>query len=205
MLQRTLGISSYSLVGGIGLLACTLLVPGDVAAQEEKMEEKYAAFGVAMGPGISGVLNITINRWTTPDERNLLLNTLVESGQEKLVDALRDQEETGWVRTQGGRGMGGMTRATLRYAYQFENEGKRTVVLVTDRTMRFGEVFRNTRTTDYDVSAIVMELAKEGDEEKGQGVFLFAVKFNFDEEKKQLEVEHYGIDPIRLTNIRREE
>ena len=205
MLQRIRGISLLNLMGGAILLVCTLLVPGDAKAQDDKMEEKYTAFGVAMGPGISGVLNITINRWTTPDQRAALINTLLESGQEKTVELLRDQEETGWVRTQGGRGMGGMTRATLHYAYQFENEGKRTVVLVTDRTMRFGEVSRSTRSSDYDISAIVMDFTKEGDEVKGQGVFYFAIQFKYDKEKNTLEVEHYGTDPIRLTNIKRDE
>jgi hypothetical protein len=173
--------------------------------EEEKLEERYTAFGVAMGAGVSGVLNITITRWSTPEERALLINSLIENGQEKMVELLRDQAETGFVRTQGGRGMGGMPSSRLHYANQAEQEGKRYVVVVTDRTMRIGEIARDTRSSEYDVSAIVMELTKEGDEEKGTGVFYPAVKFGFNKEKNTLEIEYLGTQPVRLTNVRRDE
>jgi len=76
-------------------------------AQDEKSEESYRAFGVAMGPGVSGVLNIHITRWSTDEERQALINSLIENGQEKTVELLRKQEETGWARTQTGAGMRG--------------------------------------------------------------------------------------------------
>src|SRR3990172_4731019 len=202
MLGKTRSLVCSSLVGASVLLAWTLLVPGDAKAQGEELEQRYRAFGVAMGAGVSGVLDITVTRWTTEDERKLLINSLVQDGQEKTVELLRKQEETGWARTQSGAGMGGMPSARLHYAYEFNEEGKRTVVLVTDRTMRIGEV--GTRSAEYDVSAIVMELTQEGDEEKGQGVFYRAVKFGFNKEKNTLEVEYLGTQPVRLTSIQRQ-
>jgi hypothetical protein len=196
-------------MAGSIVLGWTLLTPGGLKAQEEKQEEnteeRYTAFGVAMGAGVSGVLNITITRWSTPEERSLLINSLIESGQEKMVELLRDQEETGFIRTQSGAGMGGMPSSRLRYTNQAEEGGKRYVVVVTDRTMRMGEVARDTRSSEYDVSAIVMELTKEGDEEKGSGVFYPAVKFGFNKEKNTLEIEYLGTQPIRLTSIKRDE
>jgi hypothetical protein len=203
MFAKTRSLGCLSLVGLFVLLSA-LLVPGNVQAQDEKLEERYVAFGVAMGAGVSGVLNITITRWTTPDERKLLINSLVQDGQEKTVELLRKQEETGFVRTQSGAGMGGMPSARLHYAYEFNEGGKRTVVLMTDRTLRMGELWGSTRSMEYDVSAIVMEFTKEGDEEKGQGVFYAAIEFGFNKEKNTLEAEYLGTQPIRLTNIRRE-
>jgi len=203
MLQRIGGISCFSLIGGTALLAWTLLVPGHAMAQGEESEEKYRAFGVALSQGMSGVLDITVSRWTTEEERAALLQSLIENGQEKTVEMLRKQPEAGWARTQGGRGMGGQPRSILRYAYQFNDQGKRTVVLMTDRTMRLGEVANSTRSSDYDISTIVMQLAKEGDEEKGEGVFYFAVQLGFDKEKNTLTAEYFGTQPIRLTSITR--
>ena len=194
--------NSFSLVGAFVVLSSTLLVPRDARAQGEELEQRYRAFGVAMGAGVSGVLDITVTRWTTPEERALLIKSLIENGQEKTVELLRQQKETGWARTQSGAGMGGLPSSRLHYAYEFNQEGKRTVVLVTDRTMRIGEV--GTRSAEYDVSAIVMELTQEGDEEKGQGVFYPAVKFGFNKEKNTLEIEYLGTQPIRLTSIHRE-
>src|SRR3990172_8990853 len=100
MLGKTRSFSCSRLVGASVLLAGTLLVPGDAKAQGEEIEQRYSAFGVAMGAGASGVLNITITRWSTAEERALLINSLVQDGQEKTVELLRKQKETGWARSQ---------------------------------------------------------------------------------------------------------
>jgi len=76
---------------------------------------------------------------------------------------------------------------------------------VTDRNMSMAEVMRNNRSTEYEVSAIVMELEKgEDGKEKGQGTLFLATKLGFDKDKKKLEIESLGYEPIRLTNIKRE-
>ena len=49
----------------------------------------------------------------------------------------------------------------LHYAYEFEKaDGKRLVVLVAERTIGMAEAMRSTRSMDYQISAIVMELQK---------------------------------------------
>jgi hypothetical protein len=175
-------------------------------AQEEKVEESYRAFGVAMGPGAAGVLEIHIRRWSAPDERKALVDSLVQNGQEKTVELLRKQKETGWTRTQSGAGMRGWPSTRLHYAYQFpQPDGKRIVVLVTDRNIGMAEAMRSSRSTDYEVSGIVMELAKgEDGEEKGQGTLFRAAKLGFDKEKQKIEIESLGYEPVRLTQITRD-
>jgi hypothetical protein len=179
-------------------------------AQEEKaekLEEHYNAFGVAMGAGMAGVLNITINRYSTEEERKLLVESLAKDGQEKTVDLLRKQKEVGFARTQSGAGMKGWPSVRLHYAHQAQQDGKRVVVLVTDRNMTMAERASGGRSVDYDVSALVMELEPvSGDDkliEKGQGTLYQAAKLSFDQDNK-LKVEYLGTQPIRLTDIRRE-
>ena len=172
------------------------------AAQEDKLREEYRAFGVAMGPGAAGVLDIVITRWTTEEERKLLIDTLVQNDQEETVKLLRKQPETGFVRSQSG--VGRYPSVRLHYAYQFQLEGKRRVVLVTDRPIGMGEAMRNPRSTEYDISAVIMEFYQEDGKDKGEGTLLVGVKLAFDKEKNQLEVESLGSQPVRLTNIKRE-
>ena len=189
------------------LLGLTALGAQAAAAQDEKLEERYNAFGVAMSAGVSGVLNITITRYSTEEERKLLVDSLAKDGQEKTVDLLRKQKETGFARTQTGAGMKGWPSVRLYYAHQTQQGGKRVVVLVTERNMTMAERASGGRSVDYDVSAIVMELEPvQGDEklkEKGQGTFYRAAKLSFDKDNK-LQVEYLGTQPIRLTDIKRE-
>ncbi len=173
-------------------------------AQDDEVREEYAAFGVAMGAGVSGVLEIVITRWSTAEEREMLIKTLVEKGQEETVKALREQKETGFVRTRGGRGMGAFPSVRLHYAYEFHQDGKRQIIIVTDRPIGMREAARSTRSRDYDISALQMELENSGDEEQGQGTLLAAVKLGFDEENKRIEIESLGQQPIRLANIKRQ-
>jgi hypothetical protein len=193
----------------LALLGLVTLVPtGSPAApsEDEKLEERYNAFGVAMGAGMAGVLNITVTRYSTEAERKLLVDSLAgRSG--KTVELLRKQKETGFARTQSGAGMKGWPSVRLHYAHQYQQDGKRIVVLVTDRNMTMAERTSGGRSVDYDVSALVMELEPvQGDPklvEKGQGTLYQAAKLSFDKDNK-LQVEYLGTQPIRLTDIRRE-
>jgi hypothetical protein len=160
-----------------------------------------------MTQGRSGVLDIHITRWTTDEEREALARALVEEGQEKMVELLREQEETGWARSQSRTGRGGWPSTRIRYAREFpQPDGQRVVILVTDRNMSMREAARAGRSTDYEISAIVMEL-RQGDDgrEEGQGTLYLATKLEFNEETKKLEVESLGAQPIRLPNIKREQ
>ena len=55
----------------------------------------------------------------------------------------------------------------MKYVWQFEHEGKRRIVLATDRPMGFLELTRASRTTDYNVSLVVLELDPETGEGEG--------------------------------------
>jgi hypothetical protein len=179
---------------------------GFAQEQEEKVEQTFRAFGVHMGAGAAGVLDIHVTRWSTLEERKALVNSLVQNGQDKMVELLREQKETGWIRTQSGAGMKGWPSVRLHYAYQFpQPDGKRIVVIVTDRNIGTAEAMGGGRSTDYEVSAIMMELEKgEEGKEGGQGTLFRAAKLGFDKEKQKLEIESLGFEPIRLTDIKRE-
>jgi hypothetical protein len=192
----------------VPLVLAGLCAGGVVIAQEGKdeVDESYRAFGVHMGAGAAGVLDFHISRWTTLEERKLLVNSLARDGQEKTVELLRQQKETGWARTQSGAGMKGWPSVRFHYAYQFpQPDGKRLVVVVTDRNIGMAEAMSSSRSREYEISAIVMELQKgEDGKEQGQGTLFRAAKLGFDKEKQKFEIESLGYEPIRLTDIKRE-
>lgn len=195
---------------GVGI-ALAVFICGTAAAQDEEKEfrETYEAFAVAMGtsnppvipPGRSTTLQININRWTTDEERGRLFLTLIDKGQKDLVDALQDQEETGFVRVTGrASARNPFPSERLRYARQWDlGGGKRRIVLATDRYISLYEQRNQPRTRDYDVSFIVMDVDAEGN---GEGQLALGVQLGVDTEKKTLVVENFGTEPVRLTNIR---
>jgi len=167
-----------------------------VTAQTNGAPEKYDATAVNMGSGPSGMTRvlITVDRWSTAAEREKLLKTLMEKGPEKLLDAVQDQKKTGYVRGSNTLGW------DLRYAYQSPlPEGGRRVVLLTDRPMTFNEAREQPRSVDYPFTLIEIRFNKEG---VGVGKMSVRTKITMTKDKKSIELENYGIEPVRLTEVR---
>jgi hypothetical protein len=155
------------------------------------------AFAVNMsgvGRSRTETLQIVIERWSTDEERKALVDTLVESGAEKLMDALQKiKPRAGYVRTTTSLGW------DIQYAREFElPSGGRRIVFGTDRPMSFYELRNNTRSADYDFMLCEIRLGPDG---KGEGKLATATKISYDKDKKQVELENYGIEPVRLTQV----
>src|SRR5580765_8954199 len=96
----------YRLPIFLTLLAAGLITTGAVlAADKEEAVEKFSAIGVHMGKGRSSRIDIVIRRWSTDEEREKLLTTLQEFGQDKLLDALmKIRPPAGYMRTANSMG-----------------------------------------------------------------------------------------------------
>jgi hypothetical protein len=181
---------NYVLIFVITILLCNL----SGFADEQKFKETYYANAIALGKGLSSNLQVTITRWTTDEERNALLQTLAEKGQEKMIDVMRDQKETGFLRLPNTMGY------RLYYAYQTQKDNKRRIVLSTDRPVSMAEAWRNGRSMDYATTMVVLDLDENN---KGEGILGFALKLKMDPATKQLDIENYGTDPVQLKNVRK--
>ncbi len=194
----------------IAVLALVLATTASAQEKKEEFKETFEAFAVAMGTsnppviptGMSTTLQINVTRWTTDEEREKLFAVLVEKGQKDLIDALQDSEETGFVRVTGRTvSRNPFPSERLRYARQIDlGEGKRRIVLATDRYISFYEARNQPRTRDYDMSLLVMDVDAEGN---GEGQLAMGVQLSVDTEKKTLVIENYGTEPVRLTKIRK--
>ena len=194
-------------------LALALVAAASASAQEAGVEERYTSNAVAMGtsnppiipPGRTATVDIAITRWTTDEEREMLFGELVENEQQGLVNALRAQAETGWVRVTGpsrSGSMRGLPSERLRYARQIVAEdGSRRIVLALDRPISFYEATRQRRWRKYDITFIVLDLDAEG---SGSGQIAVGVQLDFKYDTKTLVVENFGSEPVRLPTVRRQ-
>src|SRR4029077_12003877 len=125
----------------------------------------------------TAVVDFTIERWSTDDERQNLLDIIVENKdpRDKLLNALQKLPKVGYIRTPTSLSW------DLHYARQNPSgDGGRQIVLATDRPMGFWEVRDQTRTIDYPFTIIEMHLDKD---DKGQGKILVGTKIYVDKKK----------------------
>ena len=169
---------------------------------KEETRESFRAFAISMGTvatGASTTLQITIDRWTTDEERNQLISTVVEKGPEVLLKALRKQEETGFLRITGsGARLTRFPSVRLHFARDIRTDEGRIIRLATDRPITFIEAVRRPRSMDYTFCLIEFRLDEENKEE---GTMAVAVEMKYDKEKNTFVLEHYSSEPVRLTRV----
>ena len=155
--------------------------------------------------GTSTVVSMHVTRWSSEAERTALLTVLMEHGQDEFVKALRKEKEAGWFRSTARASMRtAFPSVRVHYAHQYEEGGKRHITLVTNRPIGAREAMANSRTMDYDVTAIQFEVPADKDsKEKGKGTFVIGMELGYDKEKKRLKIEGYSTEPVRLTEVHR--
>jgi hypothetical protein len=170
----------------------------------EKLE--ISAFAVNMsniGPGSSAVVDITIDRWTTAAERELLIKTMLEKNSDALLRELQKLPSHGRFRIPGLIGPDPHNLRLgnpLHYTWQTpQPEGGRRIVIATDRYIGFAEARNQPRTVDYPFTLFEIRVDKNGE---GQGKMAVATKISFDKKKNAIELENYGSEPVRLNNVK---
>jgi hypothetical protein len=180
------------------------------APQEEKatlpLPLRMSAFAVSMAtaaPGANAVMDIRVKRWSTQTERENLLTTAVEKGQDALLRALQKMPDHGRISIPGWTGPDPHNARlgwTLHYAYVTPGEdGGHRIGIATDRYIGMWEARNQPRTIDYPFSLIEIRLGKDG---KGVGKMAVATKIDFDKKKKQLVLENYSSEPVRLNEVK---
>jgi len=157
---------------------------------------RFSAFGVSMEAGASGRIEVAIERWTTDTERTLLSSALVEGGQKRLLSALQDVKvRTGFIRAGSSIGY------DLRYSRDnMLPDGTRQIVIATDKPVSFLAVVSGARTLEYPFT--ILELRFPKGNAKGEGRML--VQTAIAVKNGQLQLENYGQEPVRLTQITQE-
>lgn len=181
-------------------IVCLFFLAGigtTIMAQDKalgRMTIQATIMGTSTQTGRIGNVNIIIEQYSTEDDRKALIEGFKRSGQDGLVHVLEDMKPKGRIRFASG-GVGN----DIKYIMELPAEkGKgRRLRLVTDRNISFGEQYQGTRSEQYSVGAIELELTPDG---KGSGTVLPACKLTVDKKKQQVEVETYQ-NPWKLSNF----
>jgi hypothetical protein len=173
-------------------LATTAAQTEEAAEFPEKFRANLMVTNAPGGMARMTSVSITIEGWTTDEERGALLVALRDGGTDGLVRAMQDLD-VGYV--QVGNSLGWR----LRTAASWQTEEGRKVRVATDRPIHIQEHYRGTRSQDYPIGVIEFLLPPTGE---GEGAFLAATRVQFNDQGR-IEVESLPTNtgPQKLTLV----
>jgi len=186
-------VMKLSRMWAIAFLA--VLVSSDSAAQKDKpIREVYQAQAMGQSTQLGKTFNVTINieRYSTPEERQVLVDAFQKAGSEGLFNALEKMPSKGRIAVTGTLGY------DISFARKIPTADGYKIRVLTNRPIRFGEAWVNGRSTDYNLSALELDLNNE--KGKSTGVLLPACQFKINKKTQELEIENYQ-NPWTLQNV----
>ena len=186
--------------GIVTLIFVILCATISVLAQEETKgeTEHFGASAYSMNRSARVVnVDIRVKAYTDNEKTQQFASALVEGGQAALTKALEKSDDIGSIQMTGRVGF---------YDFKLIRSRKtptgRRIVAVCDRPLQFGELYAGTRSTDYTIGIMILDLKqdKKG-KEVGSGTLYYAAKVKI--KNKAIQIEHYQIHPVRLVNVRK--
>jgi hypothetical protein len=193
------------------LLTAILLAVTSAPVLTQTATDKVRISGWALNmsniaTGANQTIEIRVNSWSTPAQREHLIQTFLEKKQAGLVRELEKQPERGRFNFPGymGPDPNNVMRlgTDIRYAMNHPGEdGGRRIVIITPRVIGFREARDQPRTVDYPFTLFEMRFSKDG---RGEGRMAYATQISFDKKKNTIELENYSSEPVRLNELKLE-
>jgi hypothetical protein len=179
------------------LLLAVMGGPHTIVSAADRSVLTMQAFAVdmsGMGSGSAGPLDITVERWSTDEERDRLRSALIAKGGNELMSTLRKlKPRAGYIRGPSGIGW------NVHFARQQPTpDGGHRIILAAERPMSFWELWNRPRSADYEFTLAEIRLDRNG---KGEGKLVPAAKVSWNKEQKTIEITNYGTEPVRLTRV----
>ena len=179
-----------------GLLIAALLLTAitlAVSADDRKVETIDAtAMGTSTQMGKIVSVKVTIYEYSTEEDRQILIEAFKKDQNEGLVNALTRMKSVGRIAVTGTLGY------DLSFIRLIQTPTGRKIRFVTNRLLRFGEVYYNAQTIAYNLTAGEIDL-NDSDKDKSAGVLYPAAQLIINKDG-QLEFQ-LNQNPWKLVNI----
>jgi hypothetical protein len=193
-------VVSYFTIAAGGMLTVLFFIvgssaqgPGTTATRNKPIHIQAQAFGQAQQLGRSFGVDIIIQEYSTAADQKALLEAFSAKQNEGLVNALSKMKSKGRISVTGTLGY------DVAYIRNFpQPDGTTKLRMVTNRPIRFGEAWYDSRSMDYSLSGV--EVVLSHDKKKNSGTLLPACEFKVDK-RGQLEIELLQ-NAWRLGNVR---
>jgi hypothetical protein len=190
-------LNRFKLAGGALLVVALLMislvvgtVPGLSADKTETIEA--TAMGTSTQLGSQFGITLNISDFSTRADRQILVQAFQKSQNEGLVNALSKMKAMGHIEITGTLGF------DCSYIRMIPTPTGRKIRFITNRLLRFGEVYWDTRSAAYNLTAGEFDL-NDTDKSKSTGVFYPAAQFAIDKDG-ELQINLIG-NPWTLIDI----
>ena len=186
---RKVGLAVTSLCG-----LALLIVTFHSEAQDKPKPEEYQAQAMGQGTQLGQTFNVTvrIEEYSAPEERQALVDAFEKAGSQGLFNALNKMRSKGHIAITGTLGY------DISFVRQFPSADGRKIRVLTNRPITFGEAWTDSRSSDYNLSALEFDLSDQ--KGKSTGILLPACQFIIDKKTKELTVENYQ-NPWKLIDV----
>ena len=205
--MKTLWILITTCVLGATMLVLTAGAQSPAPSAADKVTIEGVALNMSnTATGANQTIRVTIDKWSSPSQRQHLITTFLEKKQDGLLRELEKQPELGRFNFPGYLGPDPNNTMRLgthiRYAMNFPGEdGGRRIVVMAPRRFSMREELDQPRSTDYPFSLFEMRFDRSGN---GEGKLAYGTQIVFDKKKNAIELENYASHPVWLKQLKLE-
>lgn len=189
-------------LAGFRFVSGTLAVAGlcigsfmAASAFAQDLHEEYQAQAMGQGTQLGRTFNVTINieQYSTPEERQVLVDAFNKAGSKGLYNALNKMKSKGHIAITGTLGY------DISFVRKIANpDGTSKIRILTNRPITIGEAYTDARSMDYNLSALELDLTPV--KGKDGGTLIPACEFKIDPKTKELTIEEYQ-NAWKLTDV----
>jgi hypothetical protein len=179
--------------GGV-LLALLLAAAVPAISADDKPTETIdaQAMGTSTQLGKNVGIKVIINRYSTQEDRQVLVDAFKKGQHQGLVKALQNMKPVGRIAITGTLGY------DLAYIALIPSPTGRKIRFAANRWIRFGEAYHNTQSQSFDLTAGEFDL-NDADNKKSTGVLYPAAQLIINKQGQlQFELRQ---NPWKLVNI----
>ena len=185
------------------IAAAFIAATATTSAWAQGGRETYTGTIISYGSGrnirtTSNTFTLIINGETPDSEINRLVGILQEGGQDRLQDAIHDNDL-------GNFSVGGHVGRTLNAVTIDQVDGRKRIRALFERWIQFGELRWGTRSVDYPFG--YLELFIDPRTGKGEGSLIEAAQIRWKRNKNSndyvVEIENFATFPAKLMGVAR--
>jgi hypothetical protein len=180
--------------GGMLLVAILVAALTLVLSADERSVETIDATAMGTSTELGKIVNIKVQiyEYSSDEDRQILVDAFKKGQNQGLVNALTKMKSVGRIAISGTLGY------DLSYIRLIPTPTGRKIRFVTNRLLRFGEVYSNTQTTAFNLTAGEFDI-NDADKSKTSGVLYPMAQLVINKEG-QLEFQ-LNRNPWKLQNV----